>query len=110
MINKDTLALLPEGAYLVNVGRGTAIVEADLCDALNSGHLAGAALDVASVEPLPPDNPLFEAKNILLTPHCSGTFVVPYTRKKNVAMFLENLENYVEGKPLKHVIDRSIGY
>ena len=110
VINKETLALLPNTAYIVNVGRGSAIDEAALIEALNSGAIAGAALDVFKHEPLPEDDPLWSAKNILLTPHIAGNLTAPYTRNKNASMFCEDLVNYTEGKPLKYLVDRSLGY
>lgn len=72
ILNADRMALLPKGAYVVNVGRGTAIDQDALIKALDSGHLAGAALDVVVPEPLPADHPLRKAKNLLLTPHRRG--------------------------------------
>lgn len=71
-LNANVLEQLPAHAYVVNVGRGTTVNESDLIQALNSGKIAGAALDVASEEPLPADNPLWEAKNVVITPHAAG--------------------------------------
>lgn len=66
------LAKLPQRAYLINVGRGPTVNEADLIEALNSGSIAGAALDVVVEEPLPASDPLWEAKNLIITPHSAG--------------------------------------
>ena len=110
ILSRERLALLPAGAYLVNVGRGSAIDQEALMDALNSGHLAGAALDVMVPEPLPPDHPLWETKNLLLTPHCSGNTSLDYTKGKIVEMFLDNLARYAAGEPLRHLVDRREGY
>ena len=110
IMSRERLALLPDGAYLLNVGRGTAIDQDALIDALNSGRLAGAALDVVVPEPLPADHPLRGAKNLLLTPHVAGNMTLPYTQQKSIDMFLEDLDNYAAGKPLKHVVDRKKGY
>ena len=107
---EDAAALLPEGAYVVNVGRGTAIDQDALIAALDSGHLAGAALDVVVPEPLPADHPLRKAKNLLLTPHVAGNMTLGYTCERNVALFCENLENYAAGRPLHHLVDRKKGY
>lgn len=72
VLDAHKLQLLPKRAYLVNVGRGTTVDESALVDALNSGSIAGAALDVTAVEPLPADSPLWDAKNIVITPHAAG--------------------------------------
>ena len=110
ILSRERMALLPEGAYVLNVGRGTAIDQDALIDALNSGRLAGAALDVVVPEPLPAGHPLRGAKNLLLTPHVAGNTTLGYTRQKSIDMFLEDLENYAAGRPLKHVVDRKKGY
>ena len=110
ILNADRMALLPEGAYVVNVGRGTAIDQDALIAALDSGHLAGAALDVVVPEPLPADHPLRRAKNLLLTPHVAGNMTLGYTCERNVALFCENLENYAASRPLHHLVDRRKGY
>ena len=110
ILSKERLALLPESAYVVNVGRGDAIDEAALIDALDNDRLAGAALDVVHAEPLPSEDPLWGAKNLLLTPHVAGNFSLAYTVEKNVAMFCEDLHNYAEGRPLKYLVDRKLGY
>lgn len=110
ILDARRMALLPEGAYVVNVGRGTAIDQDALITSLGSGHLAGAALDVVVPEPLPADHPLRSAKNLLLTPHVAGNMTLGYTCEQNVALFCENLENYAAGRPLKHLVDRRKGY
>ena len=110
ILSRERLALLPQGAYIVNVGRGSAIDEAALADALESEHLAGAALDVFQTEPLPQDNRLWKTKNLIITPHVAGNMTLAHTRNKNVAMFLEDLKNFTEGAPLKYLVDRKLGY
>lgn len=110
ILSRERLALLPQGAYVVNVGRGTAVDQDALIDALESGHLAAAALDVVVPEPLPASHPLRRAKNLLLTPHVAGNMTLGYTCEKNVAMFCADLENYAAGRPLTHLIDRKRGY
>ena len=110
ILDARRMALLPAGAYVINVGRGTAIDQDALIASLNSGHLAGAALDVVVPEPLPADHPLRAAKNLLLTPHVAGNMTLGYTQQKSVDMFLEDLDNYAAGKPLKHAVDRKKGY
>lgn len=110
ILSRERLALLPESAYIVNVGRGTAIDQEALIDALNSGRLAGAALDVVVPEPLPADHPLRGAKNLLLTPHVAGNTTLGYTCDKNVQMFCADLANYAAGRPLTNLVDRKKGY
>ena len=65
---------MKKGAYLINVGRGTAIDTDALCKVLNSGHLGGCAADVTDPEPLPEDHPLWDAKNMIITPHIAGQY------------------------------------
>lgn len=79
------------------MGRGTALDQKALAEALNSGKLAGAALDVMDPEPLPQDDPLWDARNIILTPHVSGNMTLGYTCDENVARFCADLENYAAG-------------
>ncbi|MGX8715877.1 MAG: D-2-hydroxyacid dehydrogenase [Lachnospiraceae bacterium] len=110
VIGREELNLMPEGSYLINVGRGNAIDEAALCQALESGRLSGAALDVMATEPLPADDPLWDAKNILLTPHVSGKMTLPYTCRMIADMFLDDLVRYTEGRPLLHQVDPRRGY
>lgn len=110
ILNRARIALLPRGAYVVNVGRGTAVEQEPLAEALNAGRLGGAALDVMDPEPLPGDHPLWTARNIILTPHVSGNMTLGYTCDRNVAMFCEDLRNYTAGRPLNGLIDRARGY
>lgn len=110
MISRERLAMLPESAYLINVGRGNSIDQTALVEALNAGRLAGAALDVMAKEPIPEDDPLWTAKNVILTPHCSGKMTLAYTRDKTVAMFCEDLEHFVKQEPLVHAVKRDLGY
>ena len=110
ILSRERLALLPESAILVNVGRGSAIDQDALMDELNAGRLAGAALDVMTPEPLPADHPLWTTKNLLITPHVAGNMTLGYTCNKTVSMFCDDLENYAEGRPLKHLVDLKRGY
>ena len=110
ILNRDRIALLPSDAYVINVGRGTAIEQEPLIEALNSGRLAGAALDVMDPEPLPKDHPLWEAKNLILTPHVSGNMTLGYTCDLNVKLFCADLANYAAGRPLAGLVDRTRGY
>ena len=110
ILSRERLALLPQGAYIVNVGRGSAIDEAALAENLESGHLGGAALDVFQTEPLPKDSMLWHTKNLIITPHVAGNMTLPYTKDKNVEMFLEDLQNFVKGQPLHYLVDKRLGY
>ena len=109
-LSEERISLLHPGAYVLNVGRGDAIDQAALVRALNEERIAGAALDVMAIEPIPADDPLWTARNCLLTPHCSGNMSLEYTVEKIVDMFLEDLENYSLNRPMKHVVDRRQGY
>ena len=110
ILNRKRIALLPKDAYVINVGRGSAIEQEPLIEALNASRIAGAALDVMEPEPLPEDHPLWSAKNLILTPHVSGNMTLGYTCDTNVAMFCEDLKNYAAGKPLAGFVDRTRGY
>lgn len=110
ILNRERIALLPREAFVVNVGRGSAINQEALVEALNSSRLGGAALDVMEPEPLPPDHPLWTAKNLILTPHISGNMTLGYTCDVNVEMFCADLRNYAAGRPLAQLVDRRRGY
>ncbi len=110
VLSRERIALLPPQAVVVNVGRGTAIDQEALAEALNAGRIAGAALDVFVPEPLPQDHFLWETKNLLITPHVAGNMSLGYTRDKDVDMFCEDLENFAAGRPLAHLVDRKRGY
>lgn len=110
ILSRDRIALLPEGSYVVNVGRGSAVDEDALAESLDSGRLAGAALDVFRTEPLPKDCILWNTRNLIITPHVAGNLTLDYTLDVNVDMFCENLINYGKGLPLKNLIDRNKGY
>ena len=110
ILSEGRIGLLPKGAYVVNVGRGSAIDEDALADALDNGKLGGAALDVFKTEPLPGDSRLWKTKNLLITPHIAGNLTLEYTLDKNVEMFCGDLINFLEGRPLKYEVDRTKGY
>ena len=109
-IDARRIALLPGHAAVVNVGRGNAIDTRALADALREGKLWAAALDVFEKEPLDPEDPLWDCPDLLITPHIAGFLTLDYTLEKNFEIFLGNLKNYLDGKPLNQVIDRNRGY
>lgn len=110
IMTAQRLAKMKNGAVLLNIGRGTAVDQQALYEELKSGRLGGAALDVADPEPLPPEHPLWDLENLILTPHVSGNDSLDHTTDTIIDLFLENLRLYSEGKPMHHVIDRKVGY
>jgi glycerate dehydrogenase len=101
MINARTLALMKPTAYLINTSRGPLINETDLAAALNSGRIAGAALDVLSVEPPPADHPLLSATNCIVTPHMAWS--TTEARRRLMAAVIENVSAFCTGSP-KNVV------
>lgn len=110
ILSRERIALLGSDAYLINVGRGSAIDQDALVEALQSHRIAGASLDVMVPEPLPTDHPLWDCPNALLTPHISGNMSLGLTCDLAVNMFCEDLRRYAEGQPLRHQVDRRRGY
>lgn len=110
ILSKERIALLPKGAYVVNVGRGTAIDEEAIADSLDAGKIGGAALDVFRNEPLPKESRLWNTKNLLITPHVAGNLTLEHTLDTNVSQFCDNLIKYAQGQPMNHVVDRRRGY
>jgi phosphoglycerate dehydrogenase-like enzyme len=101
-------AAMKSGSVYVNVGRGATTDESALVAALRDGRIGGALLDVMEAEPLPPDSPLWDLENALLTPHYAGYH--PRYQEIALEIALENLERYVQGKPLKNLVDKAAGY
>lgn len=97
MINKDSIAKMKDGVMIINDSRGPLIVEQDLRDALDSGKVAGAALDVVSTEPIQMDNPLLGAKNVILTPHIA--WAPKESRQRLMDIAVANLKAYQDGAP-----------
>ena len=108
IINADTLRALKPTAVLVNVARGGLVDEPALIEALRSGTLRGAGLDVFETEPLPADSPLWSLPNVLLTPHISG--VTPAYSDRLMALFADNLKRYLAGETLLNLVDVGAGY
>ncbi len=106
LIDRHRLAMLPQGAYLINVARGALVAEPDLLALIRSGHIAGATLDVFRHEPLPAPHPFWDEPRITITPHISGTTVRDECVRQ-VAAKIAALEN---GQPVDDVVDRNRGY
>jgi glycerate dehydrogenase len=103
LINKDNLRQMKRSAFLLNTSRGPIVVDEDLADALNNEVIAGAAIDVLSVEPPPKDNPLFKAKNCIITPHIAWATKEARARLMHTAA--ENLVAFLNGEPV-NVVNR----
>lgn len=108
LVGAAELAAMRPGAVLVNVARGKVVDEAALVEALRSGRLGGAALDVFAQEPLPPESPLWDLPNVLVSPHSAST--ADSENAKLSELFCNNLRRYLEGHPLINVYDRERGY
>jgi glyoxylate/hydroxypyruvate reductase len=106
ILDAETFNGLPHGACVINVARGDHLVEADLLAALDSGHLAGATLDVFRTEPLPVDDPLWRHPKVLITPHVAS-YSLPATAADGV---VDNVRRALAGQPLRHQVDRARGY
>ena len=112
LLNADRLRMMKDDAVLVNCGRGSLIPLDDLAAVLKEGKLRAAAIDVAEVEPLPPEHPIWNCERLLITPHAAGNAMTIHspTAKRLNKLLLENLENYLTGKPLKNLVSRETGY
>lgn len=106
IICRQTLDQLPPGSYLINVARGAHVIESDLLDALNEGHLAGATLDVCRDEPATPEHPFWRHPKIMLTPHIAGATL----RVEAAAQILMKIDALEEGAPAGGIVDRERGY
>ena len=100
MIGKKEISLMKNTSYIINIARGPIIDEPSLINALKQDKIAGAALDVFHIEPLPKDSDLFKLKNVFLSPHISGNF--PDYNNKVVIQFANNINRYFSGRTLKN--------
>jgi D-3-phosphoglycerate dehydrogenase len=107
-INRNVFERMPRGSILINVARGQCVYEPDLVAALQSGHLAGAGVDVTAVEPLPNDSPLWELPNVLITPHVGAQSIPRYD--DSTRLICENLRRYLSGEPLYNIVDKRLGF
>lgn len=108
LINTQCFARMKPTAYLINIGRGGTVDEPALIQALQTGQIAGAGLDVFAKEPLPPDSPLWEMKNVIITSHYSG--LTPHYNERVFELFIDNLQRYMNHQPLRNVVDKKRGY
>jgi phosphoglycerate dehydrogenase-like enzyme len=108
LIGAKELAAMKRSAILVNVARGSLVDQAALVSALEKRSIGGAALDVASPEPLPPENPLWSLENVFLTPHISGISERIWQRETELLM--DNLDRWFRGQPLRNRVDLQRGY
>jgi len=108
IFNREFFETLKPGTYFISVGRGKSTVTADLIEALSSGRLAGAGLDVVDPEPLPADSPLWHLPNVIITPHVSADTQVSAEQRNFV--LVENLRRYNAGEPMISVVDIERGY
>jgi phosphoglycerate dehydrogenase-like enzyme len=110
IIGRDRLAKMKEGAVIVNGGRGSALDTEALCDALESGHILGAALDVTDPEPLPEGHRLWKLEGAVITPHIAGGRNMAETAGHIMALNLENAAHFVKGERLASLVDLKTGY
>jgi phosphoglycerate dehydrogenase-like enzyme len=108
LIDRETIERMRDGAVFVNVGRGKVVDEDALIDALQAGKLAGAALDVTAKEPLPPESPLWELENVIISPHTAA--LSWHENERIVELFAENLRRYLRGDELLSRVDTSAFY
>ena len=104
LMNENRIALMKDGAVLISAGRGSVLDQDALVRAMQAGKLWGAALDVTDPEPLPPDSPLWDVPNLLLTPHVAGGMRLEITRRRCVEMAQENLRRYLSGEQLENIV------
>lgn len=105
IINEKTIAMMKNGAYLINVGRGDAIDQNALLSALRTGKLAGAAIDVTTPEPLPKDSPLWNEPKLLLTPHVAGWFFLDETVNRIIKIAARNIYSFLHDGELINVAE-----
>lgn len=108
LVDERVLSAMKKSAVLINVARGSVVDEKALISALAAGKIAGAALDVFEEEPLPPTSPLWQMDNVIISPHVSGNS--SRYHEKAAALFAENLQRYIENRPLLNRLERKRGY
>lgn len=110
IFDNKAFSAMKRGVYFINVGRGSAVDTQALCDALGTGKIAGAALDVTEPEPLPADHKLWDMGNVLITPHVSGGFHVKATHDKIIQIAARNIGHLINGEPFENIVNMSTGY
>ncbi|MFO0818732.1 MAG: D-2-hydroxyacid dehydrogenase [Pirellulales bacterium] len=105
MFDRELLRRMRRSAYLINIGRGAIVKLDDLVEALRAGEIAGAALDVFEIEPLPAEHPLWDFDNVILTPHVAACSI--HIAERHLATLLENVRRYVAGEPLMNVVNKA---
>jgi phosphoglycerate dehydrogenase-like enzyme len=105
MFGSVEFELMNQGAFFINIGRGSTVILDDLVAALRQGHIAGAGLDVFQMEPLPTDHPLWRMPGVLITPHVAGTG--PYLQERRTELFIDNCRRFNDGLPLRNVVDKA---
>lgn len=110
LFNKEAFDNMKDGAYFINVGRGTAVDTQALCDALESGKLSGASVDVTDPEPLPADNRLWKMPNVLITPHVSGGYHLKETHNRIIKIAARNITHLVKNEAFENLVDMNSGY
>ena len=108
LFDAKMIAHLRPSSYLINIGRGAIVVLDDLVSALRGGKLAGAALDVFEIEPLPPAHPLWDFPNVIITPHTAG--YSPVIAARHLAALVENVRRYAAGEALLNVVDKRLWF
>ena len=110
LLDRELFGTMKDGVLFLNVGRGKTVNQADLIEALKDGKVAGAMLDVVEEEPLPASSPLWEMEQVIITPHSSGSDLDAHNLEFIYEIAMDNLRRYLEGRPLRNVVDRKIGY
>jgi len=110
LFSSERLKKMKPGAVIINTGRGTTVDTNALCACLDSGHLAGAALDVTDPEPLPAGHRLWKMKNVIITPHISGGYHLSETFERIIRISVENLRRYTMDEDLLNIVNPAIGY
>lgn len=104
LFSEEKFSKMKKGSIFINAGRGSLVDEKALLKALKKGPLRAAGLDVSDPEPMCPENPLWKQENVLITPHTAGGFHLPETLDRIVDIFIENLQNYKEDRPLRNLV------
>ncbi|MBM3262032.1 MAG: D-2-hydroxyacid dehydrogenase [candidate division Zixibacteria bacterium] len=105
MFSTAEFAAMKPSAFLINIGRGVIVDLNALTQALHERRIAGAALDVYEMEPLPADHPLWDVENVILTPHIAGHG--PYVQDRRIEVFIENMKRFIKGEPMWTVVDKN---